>query len=107
MLAGLMELHDENPFKIKSITNASFQVDRAASPIAEMTEAEILGIPGIGKSMATKIFTLLSTGIDPEMDEIHDLDFIELRDIAHLKICAATSFDVPDPNTYQIAVRHL
>ena len=41
---------------------------------------------------------------DPEMDEIHDLDFIELRDIAHLKICAATSFDVPDPNTYQIGV---
>jgi DNA polymerase (family X) len=70
MLAGLMELHDENPFKIKSITNASFQVDRAASPIAEMTEAEILGIPGIGKSMATKIFTLLSTGMDPEMDEM-------------------------------------
>ena len=70
MLAGLMELHDENPFKIKSITNASFQVDRAASPLAEMTEAEILGIPGIGKSMATKIFTLLSTGMDPEMDEM-------------------------------------
>lgn len=70
MLAGLMELHDENPFKIKSITNASFQVDRAASPIEEMTEAEILAIPGIGKSMATKIYTLLSTGIDPEMDEM-------------------------------------
>lgn len=70
MLSSLMELHDENPFKIKSITNASFQVDRAASPIAEMTEAEILAIPGIGKSMATKIYTLLTTGMDPEMDEM-------------------------------------
>lgn len=70
MLAGLMELHDENPFKIKSITNASFQVDRTPSPIAEMTEAEILNIPGIGKSMAAKIYGLLSTGLDPEMDEI-------------------------------------
>jgi DNA polymerase (family 10) len=65
-----MELHDENPFKIKSITNASFQVDRAASRIAEMTEAEILSIPGIGKSMAAKIYTLLTTGMDPEMDEM-------------------------------------
>ena len=70
MLAGLMELHDENPFKIKSITNASFQVDRTPLPIAEMTEAEILNIPGIGKSMAAKIYGLLSTGLDPEMDEI-------------------------------------
>jgi DNA polymerase (family 10) len=70
MLSSLMELHDENPFKIKSITNASFQVDRAASRIAEMTEAEILSIPGIGKSMAAKIYTLLTTGMDPEMDEM-------------------------------------
>jgi DNA polymerase (family 10) len=70
MLSSLMELHDENPFKIKSITNASFQVDRAASQISEMTEAEILSIPGIGKSMAAKIYTLLTTGMDPEMDEM-------------------------------------
>ena len=85
MLSSLMELHDENPFKIKSITNASFQVDRATSQIAEMTESEILSIPGIGKSMAAKIYTLLTTGMDPEMDEMLEKTPAGIVEILHIK----------------------
>lgn len=68
LLAALMELHAENPFKIKSVQNASFQIDRNTQVIREMNEAEILLLPGIGKSIATKIIGLIAGNGDPELD---------------------------------------
>lgn len=68
LLAALMELHAENPFKIKSVQNASFQIDRSQQVIREMDEAGILALPGIGKSIATKIIGLIAGNGDPELD---------------------------------------
>lgn len=68
-LAALMELHDENAFRIRSVQNASFQVDRAEHPLETLSETELLAIPGIGKSMASKIYMLCHEGIDTEWDE--------------------------------------
>lgn len=68
LLAALMELHAENPFKIKSVQNASFQIDRNQQAIQEMDEAAILALPGIGKSIATKIIALLAGNGDAELD---------------------------------------
>jgi hypothetical protein len=41
---------------------------------------------------------------DTDLDEIHDLDFVRLRDICQFKICAATALDIPNPETYEISV---
>lgn len=68
LLAALMELHAENPFKIKSVQNASFQIDRSQQVIREMDEAGILALQGIGKSIATKIIGLIAGNGDPELD---------------------------------------
>jgi len=35
LLSQLMELHDENPFKIKSLANAAFKVDKLPFSIAK------------------------------------------------------------------------
>ncbi|WP_299286615.1 DNA polymerase/3'-5' exonuclease PolX [uncultured Mucilaginibacter sp.] len=61
-LSQLMELHGENPFKIKSIANASFKVDKLPFPLNGKSIAELDKIDGIGKSIAEKIVELFETG---------------------------------------------
>jgi len=70
LLSQLMELHDINPFKIKSIANAAFKVDKLPFPIAGKKTEELEKIDGIGKSLAAKITELLETGTMAEMDEL-------------------------------------
>lgn len=70
LLSQLMELHEQNPFKIKSLANAAFKVDKLPYPIAGKSLAEMEKIDGIGKSTATKIVELLETGTIAELDSI-------------------------------------
>lgn len=70
LLSQLMELHEENPFKIKSIANASFKLDKLPFKLAGKTIEEIEKIDGIGKSISSKIVELLETG---SMKELNDL----------------------------------
>ena len=62
LIAALGELHNENPFKLKSFTNAAFNVDRAGDALAGKPLEELILIPGIGKSIALQIIELLETG---------------------------------------------
>lgn len=70
LLAQLMELHEENSFKIKSVTNAAFKIDKLPFAIAKKTAEEISEIDGIGKSIAAKIIELLNTGSLKELEDI-------------------------------------
>ncbi|WP_094570199.1 DNA polymerase/3'-5' exonuclease PolX [Mucilaginibacter xinganensis] len=70
LLSQLMELHEENPFKIKSIANAAFKVDKLPFPVLGKTFAELEKIEGIGKSTAGKITELLERGSMAELDEM-------------------------------------
>ncbi|MFI5136177.1 MAG: helix-hairpin-helix domain-containing protein [Sphingobacteriales bacterium] len=70
LLSQLMELHDENPFKIRSVANAAFKVDKLPYPAAGKTFEELEKIDGIGKSIAAKITELLQTGIIAEMETL-------------------------------------
>ncbi|MBC6110826.1 helix-hairpin-helix domain-containing protein [Pedobacter fastidiosus] len=70
LLSQLMELHDENPFKIKSIANAYFKVDKLPFALKDKPVDEIDKIEGIGKGLASKIIELLQTG---ELKELNDI----------------------------------
>ena len=70
LLSQLMELHDENPFKIKSLANAAFKVDKLPYPAAGKSLGELEKIDGIGKSTATKIVELLETGTITELKDL-------------------------------------
>jgi DNA polymerase (family 10) len=70
LLSQLMELHQENPFKIKSIANASFKVDKLPFKLKDKSPEELEKIDGIGKSMAAKITELLQTGGMEELNAI-------------------------------------
>ncbi|MCX2429388.1 DNA polymerase/3'-5' exonuclease PolX [Pedobacter sp. GR22-10] len=69
-LSQLMELHEENPFKIKSIANAYFKVDKLPFALKDKPLEEIDQIEGIGKGLASKITELLQTG---ELRELNKL----------------------------------
>lgn len=67
LLSQLMELHNENPFKIKSIANAAFKVDKLPFAIKTKTLEEIGQIDGLGKSISAKVWELLQTGTMAEL----------------------------------------
>jgi len=67
LLAKLMELHDENPFKIRSYANAYLSLRKLEGNLAEMPKDELASIPGVGIAIADKIKELVATG---EMDAL-------------------------------------
>lgn len=70
LLSQLMELHNENTFKIKSVANAAFKVDKLPYAISSKTIEEIEQIDGLGKSMSAKVWELLQTGTMADLQTI-------------------------------------
>jgi DNA polymerase (family 10) len=61
-LAAIMELHNESAFKTRSYNTAYVNLRRLDQPVAEMDEATIGALPGVGKAIKDKIIELLNTG---------------------------------------------
>ncbi|SOD11405.1 DNA polymerase/3'-5' exonuclease PolX [Pedobacter xixiisoli] len=70
LLSQLMELHNENPFKIKSVANAAFKIDKLPFAIASKPTSEIDKIDGVGKGIAAKVIELLETGSIAELETL-------------------------------------
>ncbi|MDF7819608.1 helix-hairpin-helix domain-containing protein [Runella sp. MFBS21] len=67
----LMELHNTDTFKTRTLANATFNLDRfKTANLAELPVEELVKIQGVGKSMAQKIVQLVQTGHLPELDEL-------------------------------------
>jgi DNA polymerase (family 10) len=62
LLGNIMELHGENPFKIRSYKSAYRNLRSLEQPLAEMSETEIAAIKGVGKAISGKIRELVETG---------------------------------------------
>ena len=58
-LANLLELHEENEFKIRSYRNAYRTLRKLERPLTELSDPEIKGIKGIGPAISGKIRELL------------------------------------------------
>ncbi|WP_026461923.1 DNA polymerase/3'-5' exonuclease PolX [Adhaeribacter aquaticus] len=69
LATSLMELHDENPFKIRSYTNAVAVLERFETPLAGLSAAQLERMDGIGKTLAAKIVELTETGSFAELDQ--------------------------------------
>ncbi|MCB9300876.1 MAG: DNA polymerase/3'-5' exonuclease PolX [Lewinellaceae bacterium] len=62
LLGSIMELHNENPFKIRSYQNAYRSLRALDTPLADMNEEDIAAIKGVGSAISGKIRELLETG---------------------------------------------
>jgi DNA polymerase (family 10) len=61
-LASLMELHEEDDFRIRSYRNAYLNLRKVENPLIDMSDTEIKAIKGVGPAIAAKIHELLGGG---------------------------------------------
>ena len=94
LLGKLMELHGENPFKVRSYYNAYSVLRKQERALTEMSEDEIGAIPGLGTAIIGKIGELNSKG---EMDTLERyksmtppgvIDMIQVRGFGPKKVSA-------------------
>jgi DNA polymerase (family 10) len=69
-IADLLEIKNENPFKIRAYRNAADTIAHATDRLAHCAEAELRAMAGIGKELAAKIREIVETG---ESRYHHDL----------------------------------
>ena len=70
LAAELMELHDENPFKVRSYVNGAAALELVEEPLALKSQAELEGITGVGKSIAARVLEITETGSFTELDQL-------------------------------------
>jgi DNA polymerase (family 10) len=67
LTAKLMEVLEENPFKIKSLANAAFRLSKTNIDLSGLSLQELEKIEGIGKSIAGKIVEIRETETTREL----------------------------------------
>src|SRR6267143_733621 len=70
-IATLLELKDENPFKIRAYANAARSIEAWGGSLSDLQDEEALAkIPGIGKAIAAKVKELAETGSLKYLEEL-------------------------------------
>ncbi|OON69008.1 DNA polymerase/3'-5' exonuclease PolX [Hymenobacter sp. CRA2] len=73
LMAQLLELHDENPFKVRAYEGAAAAIDRLEFPLTDLDPSEYTTKGGLGKSAAVAAQALLSTGTFPELARLQEV----------------------------------
>ncbi len=84
-LGNIMELHGENPYKIRSYQNAYIQLRKQPKLLIEMDQSEIEGLKGIGKAISGKIRELVDTGSMDAIKKYEEITPEGVREMLHIK----------------------
>lgn len=82
--ADLMELGQENPFKVRAYRNAAQLIAALPSSIAAMSPEARRGLPGIGKDLAARLDEILQTGRLQLLDELRKKNPVSLLELKRL-----------------------
>jgi len=92
-IARLLELKDENPFKVRAYTHAARALETLSEPLEKLVEEDRLQtVDGIGKATAEKISTLVRDGKLEYYDHLSDefppdiLSLFEIQGLGAKKI---------------------
>ncbi len=72
-VADLLEFQGENPFRLRAYRNAAVtlrDLTESVASIAKDPERKLTDLPGVGKDLADKITTLVTTGELPLLAEL-------------------------------------
>ena len=61
-IADILEIKNENPFRIRAYRRASLNVEGLTRNVEDLSEDELLEVPGVGKDLASKIVEYIKTG---------------------------------------------
>jgi DNA polymerase (family 10) len=92
LTASLLELHDENPFKIRGYNNAVSALERTDVRLFQLSQEELERLEGIGKGMASKIREIQETGSFQEVNKLLEetppgvVEMLRLKGIGPKKI---------------------
>ena len=84
-IGDLLEIKGENPFKIRAYRNAADTIAHLAEPLAGLSPADRLGVPGIGKDLAAKIGELVDTRVCRYHQELLEEFPPTILDLLHLQ----------------------
>lgn len=80
-----MELHEENPFKIRSYQGALNSLERGDQDLTELSDKALAEIPGVGKSIVEAIQSIKSTGSFPTLNELIEKTPAGILEILQIK----------------------
>ncbi|MCU0430962.1 MAG: PHP domain-containing protein [Cytophagaceae bacterium] len=66
----LLELHEENQFKIRGLQNAIFHLEKQSVLLHSLSLSELESLEGIGKGIASKIVEINTTGTTAELQHL-------------------------------------
>ena len=81
----LLELHDENVFKIKGYSNAVYNLEKRSENLSSLTQAELEQIEGVGKSIAGKINEINTSGRLEELNKLLEITPVGVVDMLSIK----------------------
>lgn len=61
-VADLLEVSEDNFFRVRAYRNAARMVHDHPHPLAQMDDQQLRELPGIGADLAAKLASLISTG---------------------------------------------
>ncbi|WP_345125678.1 DNA polymerase/3'-5' exonuclease PolX [Hymenobacter antarcticus] len=73
LTAQLMELHDENPFKIRAIEGTASALEALSFQVAEVERAGLPDRTGLSKTAAAKVAELLDTGTFSDLQRLLEI----------------------------------
>jgi DNA polymerase (family 10) len=92
LLSKLMEIHGENPFKIKSYSNAAFTLDKLNDPVMDMEPHQLFSIRGIGEAIGQKVIEIIDNKRLSLLDSYIEktptgvLEFLKIKGLGPKKI---------------------
>jgi len=92
LTASLLELHDENQFKIRTYSNAIFNIEKQAEPLIGKSQESLEALEGIGKGLAQSIVEIADRNTFSVLEELLSktppgiLEMINLKGIGPKKI---------------------
>jgi len=94
LTAQLMELHDENPFKIRAYEGTATALEQLEFPVAEVERPGLPDRTGLSKTQAEKVAELLDTGTFAELQRLLDttppgvVELLKIKGIGPKKVRA-------------------
>ncbi len=83
--AKLYELHDGNPFKVKSLAAAAYNIKKIGQPLEEMSLEELVAVKQIGKNLAPKVYEIIEHGTFAELEELLETTPKGVQDMMRVK----------------------